>query len=310
MKPRRLHSLLSFLLVLLVAPVQAEEHPQVAIIRTQNARPYEAALEALRVGLKRHADLHFEMVDRDDPDEGTRIMALDPDVLVTVGSQATSWSLGNTRDVPVVFAMVLNPVSSGLVKSMQRPGDRITGASLDVPPDAHFRTLRELIGARRIAVLYNPEETGPVIESARQAALRQEVELVPIGVASPKQLNQALGQVDSSYDALWSVADRTILSHGTVEHVLIHTIRARIPFMGLSEPYVRAGALLALSTSYHENGRQAAELVRRILGGESPADLAITIPTDLEVVFNELTAKRIGMKLPSQGTLPMREVNQ
>jgi putative ABC transport system substrate-binding protein len=298
------------LLAFLAGPVQAQERPQVVVVRTQKARPYQAALEGLRAGLEPRAALHFEIVDREDPDEGARIMAGEPDVLVTVGSQATSWSIHNTRDVPIVFTMVLNPVSSGLVPSMRRPGGRVTGASLDVPPDAHFRALRELIGARRIAVLYNPEETGPVIESARQAALRQEVELVPIGVPSPKQLNQALGRVDSSYDALWSVADRTILSHGTVEHVLIHTIRAGIPFMGLSEPYVRAGALLALSTSYHQNGRQAAGLVRRILGGESPGDLAITIPTDLEVVFNELTAKRIGVTLPSQGTLPMRAVSQ
>ncbi len=88
----------------------------------------------------------------------------------------------------------------------------------------------------------------------------------------------------------------------------MHTIRERIPFMGLSETYVRAGALLALTSSYKENGRQGGALVLRVLEGESPAKIPISVPDKLEVVFNPLTAERLKLKLSSSTNLKLRSV--
>ena len=112
--------------------------------------------------------------------------------------------------------MVLNPVSSGLVSSMRRPGGRVTGASLDIPPQLHFRALREIVKAERVAVLFNPEKTGPVVREAKAAARREGIELVPIPVSGPAELDRALERVDDSFDALWSVADVSVLSRGVI----------------------------------------------------------------------------------------------
>ena len=89
---------------------------------------------------------------------------------------------------------------------------------------------------------------------------------------------------------------------GAVKHVLLHTLDKRIPFVGLSEQYVRAGALLALAASYEDNGRQAAELVKRVLAGESAAAIAIATPSQIEVVFNPKTAE---LEMIETGTLPV-----
>ncbi len=290
------------------SPAHAEERPRVVVIETHRAEPYAAAFKGLSGVVSRHVDLRVRRIAPDDPEEGERIRVMKADLIVPIGSQATSWSLAHTDRVPIVFVMVLNPVSSGLIPSMRSPGARITGASLDIPPAIQFRTLRKLVQAQRVAVLFNREETGKVVDSARRVAKREGIDLVPIHVPSAKHLSGALEQVDRSFDALWSVADRTVLAHGAGERILLHTIRQGIPFMGLSETYVRAGALLALATSYKENGRQAGELVLRVLRGESPMKMPITVPDKVEVVFNPLTAKRLNLKLSSSAGLKLRSV--
>ncbi|MFQ5514066.1 MAG: ABC transporter substrate-binding protein [Myxococcota bacterium] len=307
--PRTYPALL--ILALAIAPSgasAAEPLPHIVVLTTQTARPYELALDAIRTELEDKTTLTIEALNPDRAGEAERITKLAPDLLLTVGSQATIWAGETGSDVPIVFAMVLNPVSSGLVESMARPGGRITGASLDVPLAVQFSTLRALVGAERVAVLYDPKETDLVIRAARRIAERQGIELVPIRVEGPAELDEALTQLDDSLDALWSVADRTIFAHGAVERVLLQTLHERLPFMGLSEPYVRAGALFALTTSFEENGRHAAVLVERVLAGEPPAKIAIAVPEQVEIVFNPLTAERIGFERSSATGLALREL--
>jgi putative ABC transport system substrate-binding protein len=285
----------------------APARPHVVVVMAEAAEAYEVALRGLREVLSREVDLDIQRIRPDDPAEGARIHALKPEVLVPMGSQATSWSLTQTRGIPIVFAMVLNPVSSGFIDSMNRPGKDITGASLDIPLAIQFRVLRELLHAQRVAVLFDPEHSGPVVESALQAARQEGIRLVPIAVPSPKALDPALQKVDRSFDALWSVADPTVLfSRRAVERMLVHSIRHQLPFMGLSEPYVRAGALLALSSSYETNGRDAGSLVLRVLAGESPEKIPISVPVDVEVVFNPRTATQLDLELASTPQLRLR----
>ncbi len=186
-------------LVALASPGHAEERARVIAIQTHTADPYRAAFDGLSEVVGPRVDLRVEKVDHRDPQEAERIRALKPDVIVPIGSQATSWSLAHTEQVPIVFVMVLNPVSSGLVESMRRPGPRITGASLDIPLSIQLRTLKQLVKAQRVAVLFNRELTGKVVAEARRAAQREGIDLVPIHVSSPKELNRALEQVDQQH---------------------------------------------------------------------------------------------------------------
>jgi putative ABC transport system substrate-binding protein len=297
---------LLLLCALLPTAARIEERPRVVALRAMKAQPYEVSLEALRRRIGGSVDLMVEDVERGSDTDADRIAALNPDAIVAIGTQATAWARDSIPDVPIVFAMVLNPVSGGLVESMQEPGGRITGAALDIPPQQQLETLHKLLGARRIAVLYNPAVTGLLVEEAREAAERAGLELVAIEVTDPRHLEAALSQLDDSIDALWSVADRTVLSRGVLEQVLLHTIRESVPFMGLSAQYVRAGALLALDTSYEENGRLAGELLERVLAGEAPGALPIAVPREIDVVFNPRTAERLDIELVNPTSLALR----
>jgi putative ABC transport system substrate-binding protein len=293
---------------LLVWPVSAQDRPRVVTIRTTDAGPYQTAIDAMREKLGDAVELSLEQIELGNEAERERIAALDPAAIVAIGTRATVWARDNTSEIPIVFAMVLNPVSGGLIESMHRPGGRITGAALDVPPQRQLETLHELVGAQRIAVLYNPRETGLLVSEAQQAARRAGLDLVPIAVHDPTELAESLARLDGSIEALWSVADRTVLSRGMVEQVLLHTLDHRLPFMGLSVQYVRAGALLALRTSYEENGEQAAELLMQVLSGAPAGSLSVAVPVEVDVVFNPRTAKRLGVDLARPVSFQLRAV--
>ncbi len=308
MKRGGLAVLLLALLLGVTPVVGADERPLVVVLKTGTAEPYARALVGLREQLGDGARLEVTMIERDDPGEAERVQKLEPDVLVALGSQATLWAMDQVDETPIVFAMVLHPVSSALVDSLQRPGGRVTGAALDISASRQFEALRDVVGAKRVAVLYDPNETADLIEDARVAARRSGIELMTISVAGPKALERALQRVDDSVDALWSVADRTVMSRGAAERVLVHTLRHGIPFVGLSEQFVRAGALMALVSSYEHNGQQAGELVQRVLAGRSPSSLPVALPERVEIVFNPRTAKRLKFELAPETRASLRAV--
>ena len=295
------------LLLAVAFGVQAAD-PLVVVLRSSRAAPYARALEGIREGLTDAVRVEVLVVEAGSPERADQIRELEPDLVLSLGSTATRWAMTHTENAPIVFAMVLHPVSSGLVKSLRRPGGRVTGAALDIPVTTQFEVLRDVVGANRVAVLYDPNETADLVKSARAAAKARGILLLPIAVDGPKALEGSLSRVDGSVDALWSVADRTVMSRGAAERVLLHTLREGIPFIGLSEQFVRAGALLALVSSYEENGRQAAALARKILGGRTPASLAVAQPERVEIVFNPRTAERLKFKPRRGSTTALRAV--
>ncbi|MFQ5698309.1 MAG: ABC transporter substrate-binding protein [Myxococcota bacterium] len=276
----------------------ADPRPRVVVVKTVMIEPFDKAESALLRDLQETADVWVVPVRLGSPHEAGRIEALQPEVIVTLGSQATAWAMQALPSKPIVFSMVLDPISSGFVKTLAHPGTRVTGAALDIPPSVEFRALKQLLGARRVAVLYNPEKSGRLVEAGRLEAARQGMELVPLPVPEPEAFEPALRKIDRTFDALWSIPDALVYSKPLSQRILLYTIRRRVPLMGLSEQHVKAGALFALVTSYEENGHQAAERVRRVLAGERPSQIPVGIPKKLEMVFNPRTAQSLQVDLP------------
>src|ERR1044071_4831421 len=102
------------------------------------------------------------------------------------------------------------------------------------------------------------------------------LDLVAVPIDSPNKVPKELRKLENSVDAFWSVADSTIFSSGSMEFILLHMLRNRIPFMGLSSAFVKAGALMALDVDYKEVGAQCAALATKVLAGDSPSSLPIT----------------------------------
>jgi len=223
-----------------------------------------------------------------------------PVLILTLGSAATTWINRQVQDVPVVFCMVLNPVASGLVQSLQSSGNNMTGASLDIPVERQFETLKAAVPSiKKVGVLYNPQETGAVVSAAAQVAAAMGLELIAMPVSSAEKLQETLEQHKKKLDALWAVADRTVFaSDRAIEFLLRKTLEYKLPFMGLSPGFVKAGALLALSVDYADVGAQCAEQVAQVLAGRPPAALPITVPRKVTPYLNLNVAKAIGVAIP------------
>jgi putative ABC transport system substrate-binding protein len=275
----------------------------VIVLRSHKAEPYEIALKSLRRTLKEKGyEATFEEYQLPEEGKGDTLSAIrkkNPRLFVALGSAAASQVSKAVKNTPVVFCMALNPVASGFIRSMASSGNNLTGASLDIPVHLQFEALRSIVPtAKKVGVIYNPQETESVVQQARKTAREVGLDLIAISIASEDKVPAALRSLDKNIDALWSVADSTIFSPGSVEFILLHTLRNRIPFMGLSPAFVKAGALMALEADYQEVGAQCGGLAARILTGDPPSSLPITTPQKITLHVNLKTAETIGLKIP------------
>ena len=237
------------------------------------------------------------------------IMKRRPDFVLAVGTTAALAAKKELTGIPIVFCMVLNPVSSGLVKHMKSPGDNVTGASLDILLETQYKHIKMLIpDAKSIGVIYNPDETGILVQEAVKVAKSRDISLTAKAISSEREIPDALESILDKEDILWSVADGTVFSPQSTQYILLTTLRARVPFMGLSPAFVKAGALMALSCDYTDIGKQAAEIAMRILDGENPGDIPIAVPRKISLHINLRTAEHIGLNIPKSAIRLASEV--
>jgi len=240
----------------------------------------------------------------------SQIKAEKPDLILTLGTTATTLASENINDLPIVFSAVLNPVDSGFVKSMKSSCNNLTGASMDIPIRTQFKWFKKVVpNVKRIGVLYNPDETKAVIDKALIIAESEKLKLITAPVYSERDVPKATKNLVKRVDALWAVADSKVFgSMQSAKFILLHTLRTKTPFMGLSRAFVKSGALLALSCKHEDIGRQSGELAIRILSGEAPSAIPVTAPRKVSLSLNLIVAEQIGIKLPSNITDKADEV--
>jgi putative ABC transport system substrate-binding protein len=276
--------------------------PTVAVIKSGPFAPFDRAtrkiVTTLRQSPVKPEILTFDLED-DQANAGAvlaRVRGANPDVIMPVGSLATESALAGSSTAPIVFSMVLYPEESGYLRGHRQ---RLTGASLDIPPDVQFTYVRRLLPAvRRIGVLFDPGETGAVVESARGAASKQGLTLVAKPVNEGDDVIAALRKLMAEVDVIWTVADSRVITTETTPALILASLRQRMPLIGLSVAHVRAGALAALYCDYEDVGEQAATLALRILQGEPPASLPVTHPRRVGLALNLRTAEHLGLNVP------------
>ncbi len=220
-----------------------------------------------------------------------------PDVVVTVGSRSTRLAKTLIDDTPIVFASVLNPVTSGFIDSYDFPGDMLTGASLDIAVDIQLEQFRQLVPSiRKIGVMHSGQ-TKYIVNQAIQWAATHSIELIPFKVVSAKDVPKAVDSLITSCDGLWAIPDELIYTPQSTKHILLETFRNRIPIMGFSPSFVKSGALFALAVDHKFIGLQAGELVGKILKGASPGQLPITTPEAPYLYINRNTAEKLRIQV-------------
>ena len=238
------------------------------------------------------------------------LVALEVDVIVTFGTEATIAAKNATTSIPIVMASAGDPVGMGLVATLAHPGGNITGYSLLSPEIDSKRAalLHELLPrAQRVCVIINP--VGQVSDRlrARTEVAYRSLGLEPffIEVASEPQFLDALAE------AARQRADVLVINISIVTGALIQALlRSRLPAMVDDRDIVYAGGLLSFALDPTEMNRRVAAIIDKVLRGAKPADLPIEQPSKFELVINTKAAKALGLTIPQPLLLRADEVIQ
>jgi putative tryptophan/tyrosine transport system substrate-binding protein len=231
----------------------------------------------------------------------TEFVSRKVDVIVTVGS-AVPIVRQATADIPIVFAVGIDPVGSGLVASLAHPGGNVTGLSIQANELAGKRLefARELVPQlRRLAIMFNVGNAQPVLEMGEtQAAARiLGLEVAPLVIQRAEDIAPAFQGLKTRADALYVAVDQLMVANRS--SILASALDVRMPTIFSARDFVKAGALMSYGPSYTERFGRAADYVDTILRGAKPADLPVEQPTRFELVINLTTAKTLGLDVPA-----------
>lgn len=222
------------------------------------------------------------------------------DVIVTVGS-AVHAAKEAAPTIPIVFAVAVDPVGSGMVDSLARPGGNVTGVSIQETELAGKRIglLREILpGLRRIAVIANVGYPASVLEvtEVREVARKSGLEVKLLEVRRAEDIGPAFDALGNDTQALYVCS--SALFNANIARINTLALAARLPTINALMEYVEAGGFMSYGTNNKDLFRRAGEIVDKILKGAKPADLPVEQPTAFQLVINLTTAKALGLKIP------------
>lgn len=230
------------------------------------------------------------------------LISLKVDVIVTAGTPAAVAVKKAATPIPLVMVAVGDPVGTGIVASLKRPGGNITGLSSIAPEleGKRLELLREVSPKlSRVAVFWNPLNLfhTSAMKQLRAAAQAMRINVLPLAVGKTEELDGAFAAiVKTRPDALVILADRVFL-HSRAR-MTEFAAKYRLPSVTAYRELVEAGGLMSYGPSYEDMHRRAATYVDKILKGVKPGDIPVEQPTKFELVVNMNAAKELGVKVP------------
>ena len=301
---------------LLAAPLAGEAQPAEKMYRIAFLSPTSPSdagrLAAFREGLRelsyvegqniaiesRWAEGNYDRL----PGLAAELLRFKVDIIVTYGTPASQAAKRATGTIPIVMAGAIDPVASGLVTIVARPGGNLTGLSLMAPElvGKQLEILKDVVPkVSRVALLGNPANPGnaPQVRHAQDAARALGLRLQPLEARGPSDIDSAFAAMTSEQaGAVMVLVDSMLLDHRT--RIADLAARRRLPAVyGLSD-HVEAGGLMAYGPNRLDIFRRAATYVDKILKGAKPGDLPVEQPTKFALVINLKTAKALGLTIP------------
>jgi len=302
---------------LLAAPFTAVAQPSAKVYRMgwlagTASTQEKIEMEALRAGLRelgyvegknivieyRWAEAKYDRL----PELAAELVSLRVDVIVTGGTAATQAAMQATTTIPIVMTATGDPLRTGLVASLARPGGNVTGVT-QLGAEIAGKRLQILIdtvpNVSRVAFLQNQANAShkPYFHDLQVAARGLGLTLQSVDVQEP-------GEFEKVFAAMMRERPNALLVTGDFVHrlrkawIIDFAAKKRLPAMYQLKEYVEAGGLMSYGTSVRDNYRRAATYVDKILKGAKPADLPIEQPTAFELVINLKTAKALGLTIP------------
>ncbi|PWT88818.1 MAG: ABC transporter substrate-binding protein [Proteobacteria bacterium] len=237
------------------------------------------------------------------PELAAELVKSGVDVIVQDSTYGTMETMRLTSTIPIVMALVVDPVGSGLVQSLSRPGGNVTGLSM-MTSDLNSKRLQMLRETRpqlrRIAVLWNPDHPfhSKVADDLKKLAPIISIELSLAGVRKPEDMDAAFSEINATKaQALYVVEDPIFFSHR--KRILELASKTNLPTIHELRRWPDEGALMSYGPDLYDLFRRSAFHVGKILSGTKPAEIPVEQPTKFEFVINLKTAKALELDLPN-----------
>jgi ABC-type uncharacterized transport system substrate-binding protein len=287
-------------------PTPTEENgpPRVAVVTSRRIPQYEEAVSGFRETLvASHPSVEIGTFDIDGdlsrgPQVARELRQGAYDIVLTVGTEAYRALAAAAQDIPIVVSMVYDPEREFDLDATGHPN--VYGTSLRVSVSAQLRALARFCpDVNRVSVIYMEGATiAPRPDEVSEAASLG-FRLVPVGIGDLSELEDALDRARAGSDAFLMVLDPRIYTPTTTQQMLLYFLRARMPVVSFSPNFVKAGALLGISSRYRDNGAAAARLTAEILSGRPVTDRFRDTPNP-RLDWNERAANALGLSLSDE----------
>jgi putative ABC transport system substrate-binding protein len=236
------------------------------------------------------------------PGLAAELVRLKVDIIVTAGPQATKAAQRATKTIPIVIGSTQDPVGSGFVKSLARPGGNITGLSnlgADFSPKHLEMLLTILPKLSRVAVLGNPASAshGTVLKNVRDAAQSMRIKVLAADARTPQEIESAFSMMArDNAEAVIVAADAFFIQQG--RQIAELAVKNRLPTVSGFREHVESGGLMSYGPNLTESYRRAASYVDKIFKGAKPSDLPVEQANKFELIINMKTTKALGLTIP------------
>lgn len=222
------------------------------------------------------------------------------DVIIAITTPAAQAAFGETKDIPIIFSAVTDPVAAELVEDFNAPGGNITGTSDLVSADKIMDlALKITPDVKTIGALYNSSEVNSVsvIDDLKAYAKKHGLKVQEAAVTNSSEVQQAAQSLTGKCDAVFSPIDNTVASAMSVASDVF--IKAKVPFYVGADSMVADGGLATYGINYESLGRETAKMAAKALKGEDTATMPVQVMDDMQTYINQKTADDLNIKIPA-----------
>ncbi|MDE1325376.1 ABC transporter substrate-binding protein [Vibrio aestuarianus] len=222
-----------------------------------------------------------------------------PDVLVGIATPTAQALVSATKNIPIVFTAVTDPVGAKLVKKLEQPGKNVTGLSDLSPVEQHVELIKEIMpNVKTIGVVFNPGEANAVslMELLKSSTKKHGIELVEATALKSADVQTATQAIAAKSDIIYALIDNTVAS--AIEGMIVSANQAKTPVFGAATSYVERGAIASLGFDYYQIGVQTADYVAAILEGQEPGKLDVKVAKGSDLFVNKTAADKLGLAIP------------
>ncbi len=266
----------------------------IVVVQSIRIPPYEKAIEGVEslcgTRLQRLVMSEFK------GDEFERkLYGISPRLIIAVGANALA-KVRQIKKIPVVYMMVLNPMAI-----LSGSEQNITGVSMNISQEKQLAELMKLMpGANNIGLIFDPDRTGFFVSRALKAAENLDINLITHEVKNSKDVIAGIMNMKSKVDIFWMLPDLTVITPETLKFLFLFSLENKIPVMTFSENYLKMGALISMNIDALDMGRQAGEMVNKILSGKKVTDIRQVGARKANISINKKIAQKMGLIIDGQ----------